>query len=235
MALVPTTGNCHHGAIKGPQFASLQVAARRQHTRRAASSAVPTESASGEVDRAPSEREDSDMNIMMLVFIAVVILSAVVAVALKGRQGESPAEDSQGAFTFRLEAKPYFFSMAENRFYAALVSAAQALDLVVFPKVGLNDVFKDSKDAEKGQYNRYAQMHVDYLLVTQKDYKPVAGVELDGASHQGEKQQVRDQKKAAAFKAAKLPLLRFYNQEKVNEVDLRTKLGDVLGSSTVCG
>lgn len=178
---------------------------------------------------AASERDDCGMNIMLIAVVVMVIVVAFAAVVLKGRQGGPDVDEPKGGFTFRLETRPYFFSQAENRFYSTLVSAAQNLDLVVFPKVGLNDVFKDSKDAEKGQYNRYAQMHVDYLLVTRKDYKPVAGVELDGASHQGEKQQARDQKKAAAFKAAKLPLLRFYNQEKVNEADLRTKLEDVLG------
>lgn len=170
------------------------------------------------------------MNIMLVVIIGLVIVVAFAAVAMKGRQGGPDADEPQGGFTFLLETRQYFFSVAENRFYAALVSAAQPLDLLVFPKVGLNDIFKDQKEAAKGQFQRYAQMHVDYLLVARKDYKPVAGVELDGSSHQGEKQQANDQKKNAVFKAAKLPLLRFYNQEKFNEADLQAKLEDVLGA-----
>ena len=169
------------------------------------------------------------MNMMLFIIIGFAVL-ALAAAALKGRLGEPQADDTKGSFHFRLETKPYFFSVAENKFYAALIASAEALDLVVFPKVGLNDIFKDSKDAEKSQYNRYAQMHVDYLLVTRDEYKPVAGIELNGSSHQGKRQQTRDQKKAAVFKAAKLPLLRFYNQDKFNETDVRTKLQDVLGT-----
>lgn len=169
------------------------------------------------------------MSIIPLAIIGLIIVIAFGVLLMQGRKGDSGVDEPKGGFTFRLETKPYFFSMAENRFYSTLVSVAQALDLVVSPKVGLNDVFKDSKDAEKGQYNRYAQMNVDYLLVTRKDYKPVAGVELDGASHQGEKQQARDQKKVAAFKAAKLPLLKFFNQDQTTEVTIRVKLEDILG------
>ena len=168
------------------------------------------------------------MSMMLFVVVGIVILAVVIAV-LKGRSGESQ-DDNKGSFNFRLDTKPYFFSMAENKFYTALIASAETLGLVVFPKVGLNDIFKDAKDAENGQYNRYAQMHVDYLLVTQKEYKPVAGIELDGSSHQGKRQQERDQKKASVFKAAKLPLLRFYNQESFNETEIRSKLQDVIGT-----
>jgi very-short-patch-repair endonuclease len=172
------------------------------------------------------------MNMMLFIILGLAALAMAVAAALKGRLGESPADDRKGSISFRLETKPYFFSVADNKFYTALIASAESLDLAVFPKVGLNDIFKDAKDAEKSQYNRYAQMHIDYLLVTRHDFKPVAGIELDGSSHQGKKQQERDQKKTAVFKAAKLPLLRFYNQDQYQEADIRSKLEDLLGTHT---
>lgn len=167
---------------------------------------------------------------MSMHYVAFMALIGLVALALltKLAPGRRSNRESAGG-AFLLDTKPYFFTSAENRFFTTLVPVAQALDLVVFPKVGLNDIFKDRKGADRGQYNRYAQMHVDYLLVTRKDFKPVTGIELDGSSHQGEKQRFRDQKKVAVFKAAGLPLLRFFNQDKFSETEIRTKLEDILG------
>jgi len=167
---------------------------------------------------------------MSILFAALIAFIIITGLALLTRLAPNRRTDqeSSGIGPFLVDAKPYFFTQAESRFFTALVPAAQDLDLIVFPKVGLNDIFKDCKGAAKGQYNRYAQMHVDYLLVTRKDYRPVVGIELDGNSHQGEKQQARDQKKAAVFKAARLPLVRFYNQDKFHGAEIGAKLEDVL-------
>lgn len=139
-----------------------------------------------------------------------------------------PAVSSEG-YPFRVDAKAYFFTRSEGAFYPKLVEAAAALDLLVFPKVGLCDVFVDKKGAEQGQFARYAQMHVDYLLVRSTDYGPLAGIELNGASHQAEKQQANDRKKKAVFDAAGLPLFTFFNQPSYSVWDIQTRLQDILG------
>ena len=136
-----------------------------------------------------------------------------------------PSED----FPFKLDAKAYFFTKAEGTFYPELVKAAAELGFLVFPKVGLCDLFVDKKGADRSQYARYAQMHVDYLLVRESTYAPVAGIELNGASHLAEKQQANDRKKKAVFSAAGLPLLTFYNQPSYSAWEVQTKLQDVLG------
>jgi len=148
--------------------------------------------------------------------------------ALERAYQHSPGKASEG-FDFHLNAKTYFFTKAEGGFYPKLVEAASALDLAVFPKVGLCDVFVDEKDAEPSQRLRYSQMHVDYLLVRTTDYRPVAGIELNGPSHQGEKQQANDRKKKAVFAAARLPLLTFYNQPSYAAEDIQLRLQDILG------
>jgi hypothetical protein len=128
---------------------------------------------------------------------------------------------------FRLTARAYFFSKPENSFYTALAPIAQELGLCVFPKVGLNDIFLDKPDGDRGQYARYAQMHVDYLLVTCQDYRPVAGIELSGASHERERQRTRDTKKSAVFNAGGLPLIRCSNGAQDREI--RQQLDSILG------
>ena len=109
--------------------------------------------------------------------------------------------------------------------------AAAELDLLVFPKVGLNDVFEDDRGAPRGQYARYCQMHVDFALVTRGGQRPVAGIELDDSSHFRPDRQENDAKKDAVFLAADLPLLRFYATAPVTSAEIVTRLEDRLGRS----
>jgi|GEM_PF-3650799 len=148
--------------------------------------------------------------------------------ALERTFDKSPSIPSED-FPFRLDAKAYFFSRAEGAFYPKLVEATTDLELLVFPKVGLCDIFVDKKGADRGQYGRYAQKHVDYLLVRRRDSMPVAGIELNGPSHQEEGQQANDRTKKAVFAAAGLPLLTFYNQPSYSAREIQTRLQDILG------
>lgn len=166
-----------------------------------------------------------------LAFAALIVCLAVLIKTFTDSKSTGGIPSSG----FRVTAKPYFFTKPENAFYAALAPLAQELDLLVFPKVGLNDIFHDTPGAEPGQYNRYTQMHVDYLLVTRQDYRPVAGIELSGASHERERQRTRDAKKDAVFRAARLPLLKFTNGAHEKEIrhQLEMALGRQASSSRV--
>lgn len=175
------------------------------------------------------------MNLTLMIAAIVVLFILVAAVTVAAKLGllVPVAGGGDGLGEFLLDARPCIFSAAEAKFFSELAPVAAELGLLVMPKVGLNDVFKDRAGAPKGQYYRYAQMHVDFLLVARDGHRPVAGVELDGDSHQGKRQQGRDEKKASVFKAAGLPLLRFYNHVAVGPADLRQKLEDALGLAQI--
>ncbi len=146
-----------------------------------------------------------------------VLLAILVWLAITRSRGDP-------RLRFRVEAVPAFFTRAEHRFYSLLRPVAADLDLVVFAKVGLNDIFRGSRGAYRGQYGRYAQMHVDFLLVTSHDFRPVAGIEVDGDSHLTAIQQDRDRRKDAVFKTAGVPLLRFPNDAGLSQKVLRQHL-----------
>jgi len=168
------------------------------------------------------------INISPVIFVILVIaaLAVLAAVAIKARAGSKSTGDISSS-DFRVDPKAYFFTRPENAFYTALVPIAQELGYCVFPKVGLKDIFQEKPGADRGQYNRYAQMHVDYLLVTRQNYRPVAGIELNGASHERERQRTRDMKKSAVFGAGKLPLIQFSNGAHEREIQqqLQVTLG----------
>jgi hypothetical protein len=127
---------------------------------------------------------------------------------------------------FRVSAVERFFTKAEDAFYRDLQPLANEHGAVVFAKVGLKDLFRDRPGAARGQFFRYAQLHVDFLIVSAHDFRPLVGVELDGTSHRAPVQHARDRKKDAVFKAAGLPLLRFPNGIAVQ--DVRKRLSPVL-------
>lgn len=137
----------------------------------------------------------------MLILVAATLFM-VIALVMLMRQRHSDA-----SLTFVVEPKKLFFSEPERHFYTALAPIAESLNLLIFPKVGLNNVFMDRPDAPRNQHARYAQMHLDYLLVARKEFRPVAAIELDGRSHSRHKHAIDDEKKNALFGSAKLPLL----------------------------
>lgn len=138
---------------------------------------------------------------------------------------------SETPHVFKVGTKPAFFTKAERTFFLALTPVATQMGLDVYPKVGLNDVFEDRPGAEPGQYARYSQQHIDYLLVERAANRIVGGIELDGPSHLAEKQRTNDQKKVSVFKAANIPLIRFFNQDSYGQDEIKIKLEDALGTT----
>lgn len=121
-------------------------------------------------------------------------------------------ENSNAFFsTLELRKKRYFFSQAERVFFVALLKATKDLPITVLSKVRLNDLLEATGDNKQANNNRINRMHVDFVLLSQPDFQPLLAIELDGPSHTSDRQQVRDTKKDAAFKAAGLPLKRFPN------------------------
>jgi very-short-patch-repair endonuclease len=127
---------------------------------------------------------------------------------------------------FNVKAKRYFFSRAENAFFSKLHLAAVQRDLFVMSKVRLLDIF-DSTKGTGSQSNYYGQKHVDFLILTRDDYRPVAGIELDGQSHQSDRQKKSDEVKDSVFKSAGLPLFRLSNGANKEEIEgIFNKIGE---------
>ncbi len=72
----------------------------------------------------------------------------------------------------------------------------------------LNDLFTIGGDEKRSTYNRLRDKHVDFLIVSRDGFVPTLALELDGASHENEVQQKRDQVKDTVFRSAGLTLLR---------------------------
>jgi len=131
------------------------------------------------------------------------------------------------------EALPYrlrddFLSPAEYSFYRMLSSSVNPR-FTVLTKVRLADIFFVARPNENYSYfNRITQRHVDFLLCNPTTMKPVAGIELDDASHSQSKRQRRDEFVDQVFSAAGLPLVHIPARREYNSQEITGQLSDLL-------
>ena len=77
--------------------------------------------------------------------------------------------------------------------------------------------------------NRIQQKHVDFLLCDPATMRPLAGIELDDASHARADRQERDAFVEQVFTASALPLVRFPAQRAYTLAEVEGKLSVVFG------
>lgn len=165
--------------------------------------------------------------LLLLIVLVVALLAAVLIIikrapAQNGQvqahndQGAAPGGRSTSAVPDHLDVvvKGFFFSRSEGHFFHMLEQALPP-GYRVFPNVRLNDLFLITAPPQQRQatYARLRDKHVDFLIVSLPDHRPVAAIELDGKSHDNSKQQYRDAVKDTAFRSAGLPLLRLRTEE----------------------
>lgn len=145
------------------------------------------------------------------------------ALGLQTRPATS-AEAETSPFPYRLVEQ--FASPAELNFYHVLRQVIGS-ELALFSKVSLGDLFYP-QSGDRGQNatyrNKIDRKHVDFLLCDPRTLRPLAGIELDDASHQREDRMARDRFVAGVFAAAGLPLVRFPVRAEYNPREIQTRL-----------
>lgn len=120
--------------------------------------------------------------------------------------------------TFLAKAKPHFFTRSEQTFFNTLTTIIASQAVTILAKVRLSDLVEDLPNAPPGQYNRYSQMHVDFLLIHPITSAIILAIELDGPSHTNPKQANHDLKKTELLKAVNIPLIRFTPQPSPDQL-----------------
>jgi hypothetical protein len=113
-------------------------------------------------------------------------------------------------------------SPAEQRFYARLYQAV-GTDVLICPKVRLADAVEVRGDAMEWQaaWNRIAAKHVDFLLITADEYRPLLAIQLDDGAREA---QQRAEWLDRALVAAGLPILRLRVRSDYDPVALRREV-----------
>lgn len=149
----------------------------------------------------------------LAVFFVLVI---VVMRALKGRPGDSHGTRAP------LYAKKVL-DEREQVLYWRLVSTFP--DHVVLAQVALSQMLRVEKGTKNRQsvFNGFRQLCADFVIC-ERDFSPLAVVELDGLSHDHPQRASADSRKAHAVESAGLTLIRINVADMPNEAALRAQL-----------
>lgn len=127
-------------------------------------------------------------------------------------------EATGAALPYRL--RDDFLSPAELSFYKVLQLVVKDR-ATISTKVNLADLFFVLRGEGQQSYrNKIDRKHVDFLLCDLATMKPLAGIELDDASHQRADRIERDQFVDSVFQTAGLPLLHFPVRQSYNVAEL---------------
>jgi len=113
-------------------------------------------------------------------------------------------------------------TQGEMAFYQTLREALPP-GMVVQCKVRMVDLITPKQD-DLTAFRRVSQKHIDFVLCDSQTLEPLAAVELDDRSHQRPDRVQRDIFVNAAFRDARLPLLRIPAQRTYNLHDIRQTL-----------
>lgn len=150
--------------------------------------------------------------------IVVLATMAVAAVLLKAANTGSKKPRGTDLDGCKVSVQP-LMSKEQAKVFSALQSFAGAHDLTLHAEVSLAAFFKvtspgDRKRAFSG-FGTFRQKRVDILL-TDRNHKPVCGIEYHGSGHWNGNAKTRDAAKRLAFDTAGLPLVEVRQGENLN-------------------
>ncbi len=105
----------------------------------------------------------------------------------------------------------------EYAFYKVLRKYTDRHNLLICPKVRMEDFIKVTAKKNYARYRGYIKSrHVDFIICD-NDLNILCGIELDDSSHNTEKAQEIDKFKNNTFKAIEIPLYRIKTSSNYNE------------------
>ncbi len=169
----------------------------------------------------------------LLPFITVLIIGFIVLIVVKFilPSNKKPTQSKTSTFPTKdkipsevlLEytTKKYFLSLEEKKFFRLLQPLVTNQEFYVSINVRMEDIFENARN---GKFKSLiGAKHIDFLIFDRESHIKYA-IELDGPSHQTQKQHGYDQEKNTVFKAAGLPLLRFQNGDIPTAQNIQEKL-----------
>lgn len=104
--------------------------------------------------------------------------------------------------------KKKLLTQTEYHFYMTLKEECDERNLLICPKVRMEDYIDITTNKEKQKYRGYIKSrHIDFLICD-KELNIIAGLELDDNSHNNPKTQKTDELKNNIFKNINIPLMR---------------------------
>ena len=142
-----------------------------------------------------------------------------------------PAKNNGGEI-FPYRCKEYLLTKAERAFFDVLYPIVHN-HMHLFAMVRLADLVYISPGTEKRQsfFNKIQSKHIDFVLCSKEEIKPILAIELDDISHQKPDRQARDEFLDQALRHAGLPLLRVQARRRYDPQELKQQIKSVLTNS----
>ena len=159
---------------------------------------------------------------MYLIIIIILILGVLyLEKIIDKKQNENIIENNK----LNYMKKDYIFTPTELKFYRELIKVTEELNLVIFPKIRLADIFKHN---EYKDFNKIKSKHIDFLLCDKSNCKIRLAIELDDYSHNTNKTIKSDNFKNEIFRQTNLPLIRIKVSNMYNLEELKEKIKENL-------
>ena len=159
----------------------------------------------------------------IIILLLIVALAITVELLVKNTK-TSNEEKRISEYPYK---QKYLLTKTEYKFYKTLKPLCDQNQIIICPKVRLEDFIEVTTKDNKQKYRGYIKSrHIDFLLCDTNLYIKAA-IELDDKSHNTTKAQETDELKNNIFKAINIPLYRI----NVIEQDYETKLKEIINTT----
>lgn len=166
-----------------------------------------------------------------IALLLIAIISIIVYhITQKGVQ-DSHVNNSAPKAINQLTAYPYekkmLLTKAEYAFYHVLKRKCDENDLLICPKVRMEDFITVTDRKNTLKYRGYIKSrHIDFMICDNK-LRLLAGIELDDSSHQSKDAANVDEFKNKVFKTIQLPLFRVKMSQGNYELQLDKIISEI--------
>lgn len=161
---------------------------------------------------------------MKFTIIAIIILFVIILLAYLAKDSKPQSKEQQ---LLPYKKKP-LLTPTESDFYKILKSKCDNKNLLIFPKVRLEDYIEVTSKEEKNKYRgRIKSRHIDFLICD-NELNIIMGIELDDKSHNRKSTQETDEFKNQLFNTIGIPLARI----KTNPSTYETEIDNILINHT---
>ena len=149
----------------------------------------------------------------MEIFLIILLVIAIIYIYLQKQQkttNTTPEGEIDKAAQERIYpyAKKMLLTKAEYSFYKILKEICDKNELLICPKVRMEDFLEVTDKQNYMKYRGYIKSrHIDFMLCD-SNLRIIAGLELDDNSHKKSNVQEKDDFKNNVFKTVGLPLFR---------------------------
>lgn len=164
-----------------------------------------------------------NLNILLLSIVFILILTFIIFTLISAAK-----EKKKEVYVHGKYQKHMILTKTEQTFFDVLYSKCKEKEILIFPKVRLEDFIKVvATENYNGYRNRIKSRHIDFLLCD-RNLNIIAAIELDDPSHNTEQAAMVDKFKNNLYNTVGIRLYRIKTDEYYPD-----RIDEILNSSKI--